>query len=166
MTAKTLTSPIGLNVVNHVGITVSDLSASVKFYEALTGTRIENVDVIGGPLMAAVQGLDKVLIRYANVHLDNINLDLLQYDEPESGRASYDNGDVGAMHMCFEVSDLKAVMARMQEAGITFLGEPMTFQPEDGLSSGFGTNVAYFEDPDGVHLELIEPQGPFKRPVR
>jgi catechol 2,3-dioxygenase-like lactoylglutathione lyase family enzyme len=164
MTDKVLTSTIGLGMVNHVGITVSDLSASIKFYEALTGTKIENVDEIGGPRMAAVQGLDKVLIRYANVHLKNINLDLLEYVEPKSGKAKFDNGDVGAMHMCFEVDDLQAVVERMKAAGVTFLGEPIEFLPEDGLNSGFGTYVAYFEDPDGVHLELIQPQGPFARP--
>ena len=113
--------------------------------------------------MAAVQGLDKVLIRYANVHLQNLNLDLLQYDEPKPGRANYDNGDIGAMHLCFEVDDLEAVYERMKAAGITFSGEPITFQDEDGLQSGQGTTVAYFADPDGVHLEVIQPEGPFVR---
>ena len=74
-------TPIGLSRANHVGIVVSDLDRSIRFYEALTGTRIVNKDAIGGPRMAAVQGLDKVLIRYANVHLDNLNIDLLEYEE-------------------------------------------------------------------------------------
>lgn len=38
----------GFSVVNHVGITVSNLDESVKFYEALTGTKIANRDEIGG----------------------------------------------------------------------------------------------------------------------
>ena len=80
-------NPIGLNRANHVGISVSDLDASIRFYEALTGTKIVNKDVIGGPRMAAVQGLPKVLIRYANVHLANLNIDLLQYDEPKVKKA-------------------------------------------------------------------------------
>ena len=32
-------NPIGLNRANHVGISVSDLDASIRFYEALTGTK-------------------------------------------------------------------------------------------------------------------------------
>ena len=165
MTDKKLKGTIGLSRVNHVGITVSDLDASIKFYEALTGTTIENVDEIGGPRMAAIQGLDKVLIRYANVHLSNINLDLLEYVDPKPVEAKYDNGDIGAMHMCFVVDDLQAIVERTKEAGVTFLGDPIEFKPEDGLKSGYGTYVAYFEDPDGVHLELIQPQGPFARPT-
>ena len=66
--------------------------------------------------MAAVQGLPKVLIRYANVHLANPNIDLLQYDEPKVKKASYDNSDIGAMHLCFEVDDLDAVYQRMRDA--------------------------------------------------
>ena len=157
---------IGLNRANHVGISVSDLDASIRFYEALTGTKIVNKDVIGGPRMAAVQGLPKVLIRYANVHLANLNIDLLQYDEPKVKKASYDNSDIGAMHLCFEVDDLDAVYQRMRDAGLDFAGAPITFQPEDQLAQGFGTKVAYFDDPDGTHLEIIEPQGPFRREVR
>ena len=105
-------NPIGLNRANHVGISVSDLDASIRFYEALTGTKIVNKDVIGGPRMAAVQGLPKVLIRYANVHLANLNIDLLQYDEPKVKKASYDNSDIGAMHLCFEVDDLDDLLLR------------------------------------------------------
>ena len=33
----------GFSVVNHVGITVSNLDESVKFYEALTGTKSQIV---------------------------------------------------------------------------------------------------------------------------
>jgi catechol 2,3-dioxygenase-like lactoylglutathione lyase family enzyme len=119
---------LGLSRANHVGIVVSDLDASIRFYEALTGTTIANKDVIGGPRMAAVQGLEKVLIRYANVHLDNLNIDLLQYEEPAPKTARYDTNDVGAMHLCFEVDDLESVYRRMREAGLQFQGEPLTFQ--------------------------------------
>ena len=156
-------SNIGLNRANHVGIVTSNLDESIKFYEALTGTRIVNKDVIGGPRMAAVQGLDKVLIRYANVHMENLNIDLLQYEQPVPRKSAYANNDIGAMHLCFEVDDLDAVYRRMAEAGIKFQGSPIVFEAGDGLKAGIGTAVAYFDDPDGTHLEIIAPVGPFKR---
>jgi hypothetical protein len=56
-----------------------------------------------------------------------------------------------------------AVYARMQEAGLKFRGEPITFEEGDGLKAGIGTKVAYFDDPDGTHLELIQPVGLFQR---
>lgn len=67
------------------------------------------------------------------------------------------------MHLCSEVDDIDAAMQRLHEIGIEPEGEPIVFQQEDGLKSGFGTAVAYFKDPDGINLEIIAPQGPFKR---
>ena len=104
----------GFSVVNHVGITVSNLDESVKFYEALTGTKIANRDEIGGKRMAQTQGLDDTLIKYANVHLENINIDLLEYVKPKSEKASYSNEQISAMHMCFEVEDIDAAVARLR----------------------------------------------------
>jgi catechol 2,3-dioxygenase-like lactoylglutathione lyase family enzyme len=113
--------------------------------------------------MAKVQGIDKTLIRYATVHLENLNIGLLEYEEPQSEKVTYTNAQISAMHLCFEVDNLESAVKRLQDAGVVFHGEPITFQAEDGLKAGIGTGVAYFKDPDGTNLEIIGPVGPFKR---
>lgn len=153
----------GFSVVNHVGITVSNLEKSIEFYETLTGKKISNKDEIGGKRMAQTQGLDDTLIRYANLHLDNINIDILEYVEPKSTKANYSNEQISAMHLCFEVDDIETAVARMKEIGIEPEGEPIYFEKSDGLKAGFGTGVVYFKDLDGTNLELIAPKGPFQR---
>jgi catechol 2,3-dioxygenase-like lactoylglutathione lyase family enzyme len=153
----------GFTRANHVGITVSNLERSVAFYEALTGTKISNIDEIGGPRMAKTQGLEDTRIKYANLHLENLNMDILEYVLPVPERASYQNNQISAMHLCFEVDDIDAALERLKEIGIEPEGEPIVFQEEDGLKSGFGTAVAYFRDPDGTNLEIIAPTGPFRR---
>ncbi|OBS13657.1 glyoxalase [Elizabethkingia miricola] len=153
----------GFSRANHVGITVSNLEKSIAFYEALTGVKVSNIDEIGGERMAKTQGLEDTRIKYANLHLDNLNIDILEYVLPAPEKTSYQNNQISAMHLCFEVDDIDAAMERLKEIGIEPEGEPIVFQEEDGLKSGFGTAVAYFRDPDGTNLEIIAPQGPFKR---
>lgn len=157
------TKKTGFSRANHVGITVKNLQKSITFYETLTGTKVSNIDEIGGERMAKVQGLDKTLIKYANLHLDNINIDILEYVEPAPEQVSYTNNQISAMHLCFEIDDMDAAIARLKKIGIEPEGEPIIFEEGDGLKSGFGTAVVYFKDPDGTNLELIAPQGPFKR---
>ncbi|RBL92453.1 VOC family protein [Chitinophaga flava] len=153
----------GFSRANHVGIVVTNLDKSIAFYEALTGLKISNRDMIGGDRMAHVMGLDKTLIRYANLHLENLNIDLLEYEQPAPTVAKYDNNQISAMHLCFEVDDIQKAVERLKKAGIKLSGEPIVFQETDGLKNGYGTAVAYFDDPDGTHLEIIEPKGPFQR---
>jgi catechol 2,3-dioxygenase-like lactoylglutathione lyase family enzyme len=154
---------VGFSLANHVGITVSNLERSIAFYEALTGTKVSNIDEIGGPRMAKTQGLEDTRIKYANLHLENLNIDILEYVLPKPETASYHNNQISAMHLCFEVDDIDTAIERLKEIGIQPEGEPIVFQEEDGLKAGFGTAVAYFKDPDGTNLEIIAPQGPFKR---
>lgn len=153
----------GFTRANHVGITVKNLEKSIAFYEALTGTKVSNIDVIGGERMAKTQGLTDTKIKFANLKLDNINLDILEYVIPEAEKASYSNNQISAMHLCFEVDSIDEAMQRLKEIGVEPDGEPIVFEESDGLKAGYGTAVAYFQDPDGTNLEIIAPQGPFQR---
>jgi catechol 2,3-dioxygenase-like lactoylglutathione lyase family enzyme len=56
------------------------------------------------------------------VHLDNINIDLLEYEEPKSDKAFYSNEQITAMHLCFEVDDFDEAVERLKPAGVPFLG--------------------------------------------
>lgn len=95
------------------------------------------------------------------MHLGNVNIDILEYEAPQSTQTQYLNEQISAMHLCFEVENLDAAIARLNELGIEPEGEPIYFEEQDGLKAGFGTGVVYFKDPDGTNLELIAPNGPF-----
>lgn len=153
----------GFSRANHVGITVRNLERSIAFYEALTGVKIANKDEISGARMAETQGLSNTKIKYANLHLDNLNIDILEYVIPKSEQAHYSNEQISAMHLCFEVDDINAAVTRLKSIGVEPSGAPIFFEKSDGLKTGFGTGVVYFKDPDGANLELIAPKGPFKR---
>ncbi|WP_049580221.1 VOC family protein [Streptomyces sp. SBT349] len=159
---------IGLTKANHVGIAVRDLDRSIAFYRALTGRepfvrdRMAGIEPMYGARLTGRVRPGGAMLRYATVQLTNINIDIIQFEEPTPGTAEAGPSDAGAMHLCFEVGDLDAVYDRMTAAGIAFDAPPFTFD-EDNAPKAVGTQVAYFSDPDGVSLELISPAGSFSR---
>ncbi|MEE6258854.1 VOC family protein [Plantactinospora sonchi] len=158
-------APFGLRTAAHVGISVSDLDRSVAFYQALTGVApVVRDETMRGGGFARAQGLPITRLRYATFHLENLGIDLVQFQEPAGEHASVAANRPGSMHLCFQVDDLRGVHQRMRDAGIEFLGEPYTFVVEEvSPPDAAGTEVAYFNDPDGTNLELIAPRGGFAR---
>lgn len=147
----------------HVGISVSDLETAIDFYRALTGRE----PVVADETMHSVpfgraQGLSDANLRYATINIDGLGIDLIEFQEPVGLRTNGAANRPGSMHLCFKVDDFEAVYQRMKEAGYEFLGEDYTFiAGEVTPDAALGTKVAYFNDPDGTNLEIIQPQGGF-----
>ncbi|MFC6021295.1 VOC family protein [Plantactinospora solaniradicis] len=160
------TVTIGLRTAAHVGISVADLDRSVAFYQVLTGVEpVVRDETMHGAGFARSQGLASTRLRYATFRLSNLGIDLIQFLEPAGQPAELAANRPGSMHLCFEVDDLSAVYDRMRNAGLDFLGPPYTFTAQEvSPPEAAGTEVAYFNDPDGTNLELIAPKGGFARP--
>jgi catechol 2,3-dioxygenase-like lactoylglutathione lyase family enzyme len=166
MGAHTLPSAtIGLDTLNHFGVGVSDLDRSVAFYSALTGNDPEARDTWSSGDLGDAVGVDGTsTIDWAVFRLGNVNVDLLDVQEPDPPDQEYQMAGLGGLHVCFEVEDLASVYDRMEEAGIEFKGPHHEVSAEeDGAEEGVGSVVAYFDGPDGEHFELIQPSGPFRR---
>ncbi|MFT2019523.1 VOC family protein [Streptomyces sp. 796.1] len=154
---------INLTRAAHVGISVSDLDTAIDFYRALTGRE----PVVAGETMHSVpfgqaQGLSDANLRYATINIDGLGIDLIEFQEPVALRTNGAANRPGSMHLCFKVDDFDAVYERMKEAGYEFLGDGYTFTAgEVTPDAALGTKVAYFNDPDGTNLEIIQPQGGF-----
>ncbi|MEV4201221.1 VOC family protein [Micromonospora globbae] len=157
---------VGLREAAHVGIAVSDLDRSVAFYQALLGVEpVVRDETMQGAGFARSQGLPSTRLRYATFNLTNLGIDLIQFLDPVAEPSRPAANRPGSMHLCFRVEDVRAVHARMREAGFDFLGDPYTFAAgEVNPAEALGTEVAYFNDPDGTNLELIAPKGGFARP--
>ena len=59
--------------------------------------------------------------------------------------------DVGIRHLAIAVTDLDAVYGGLKSRGVEFVTEPETSK---------GVRVAFFTDPDGNYLHLIERETP------
>ncbi len=151
--------------VGHLGICVSDLARSMRFYRDLCGFRaLSQVDVEG-------EEADRLLrlagVRQRTVFLerDGVRLALFAYRSPPA----QGSGEPRAMNECgfaalmLRVDDLDATLARFREAGVRVLDDTRTDHP------AYGSKLVFVCDPDGTLIELIEipgdPYTPFGGPV-
>lgn len=117
--------------LDHTALHVADLEASVSFYENVFG--LEEKPAPGDP----------TIIRWLD--LGPAELHLIRYD-----------GDIPAtnkaVHFAFRVTDLDAVVARVQELGIPYSDWPgvastISVRPD-------GIRQIYVQDPDGYWIEV------------
>ncbi|WP_433539655.1 VOC family protein [Streptosporangium sandarakinum] len=154
-------TPMDLTRAAHVGISASDLGASIAFCKALTGREPGVADeTMHSVPFGGSQGPPVAKPRYATVDLDDIGIDLIRFQEPLGERTNGAANRPGSMHPRFKADDFNAVHQSMKEAGRNFLGADHTLlagevTPDEAL----GTRVAYFNDPDGTGLEIVRTEG-------
>ena len=117
--------------IEHANITVSNVNASVAFYQKLFGARIR------------WEGTNSSGNRAAHVGVDDTYLSL--FEAEQAGRAPRGYGSVGVNHLAFEVDDLAVFRRRLNERGIEIHLEA-DYEPGERI---------YFMDPDGVEIELV-----------
>ncbi len=138
-------------VLSHVGVCVSDVEASTRFYcEALGFEAAEAFDVGDefGPLME----LDGVQLHSQFLRRDGQAIELLSFAQPEPGGAKDRRPmtQFGLTHLCFRVDDVEAVAAAVATHGGTVLEHTRTTLADGAL------DFVYCTDPDGVRLELMK----------
>ena len=124
--------------VHHVGFVVSDLAASVAFYEEMFGARdVLRVDEEGFSLVfLELPGTLLELLVYAEGARDGV---------PEAS-------SLGAGHLALEVDDVAEAQERLEAHGVRFQGPAL--RVTDGPSAGYVLTFAL--DPDGNRIELIQ----------
>jgi catechol 2,3-dioxygenase-like lactoylglutathione lyase family enzyme len=139
--------------VGHVGITVSDLDRSVRFYRDVLGFEVSNPVQVSGPFFEQVTGVPGCVIDVAFARGLGHIVELLCYREPKDRKNStLRSCDPGFWHLCLKVRDIDQVVRALRASGFEALSEVQTAEepPVTGL------RVVYVRDPDGVGLELIE----------
>ena len=141
--------------LHHVGITVKDLDASIRFYHDVLGLEFSNQPSpwFDGPELGPAVGVAGAALRQVSLLLGDTTLELLEYKSPPSAtEAPLLSNCVGASHVAFLVEDIYAKKAELEEQGISFYSDVNTV--DEGVLAGW--RWVYFEDPDGYPLELVE----------
>ena len=140
---------------SHVGITVRDLDRSVRFYHDLIGLEIvtEPSPWFDGPELGRGVGVHGAALRQVCLRLGDTMIELLEYRSPASDTdRPLLSHSIGASHIAFQVADIRAAKAELEEAGVTFYSDVNVV--DDGVLAGW--RWVYFADPDGYPLELVE----------
>ena len=132
----------------HLGLCVSDLERSVRFYREAFGFEEDAarppIEVKGEPA-ATLLGLPEVHLRAVYLGRDGFCLELLAYPAPgavadPTPRAMNRSG---LSHLSFEVDAIEPVAARVRAAGGQVL-ESSRIPP-----------AVFVTDPDGTRIELV-----------
>ena len=172
--------------VHHFGITVSDMSRSIKFYTEVLGGRIITTGTgFAGPeihsslLQREVETsqpstpnlngeheLDVVFIQYANAVIE-----LLRYHSPSPDNSTFPASPAvtsspavpNAMHVCFRVrsdvdfAEFHASIERESHAlGMTQVKCNPIFRVVNPGADFDGWNLIYCKGPDGEQLEFVQ----------
>lgn len=139
-------------VFSHLGVCVSDLGASLRFYcEALGFERAERHEI--GQDFAALMELDRVALTSQFVRRGPTAIELLAFAEPRPEGTAHRRPvhRLGLTHLSFRVRDVAAVARRIAEFGGAVVAPTMT-----SIELGPATlEFVYCTDPDGVRIELM-----------
>jgi len=130
-----------VNKLDHIGIAVKDLQATLKFYEETLGLKSTGVEVV-----------EEQKVRVAFLPIGDTEVELLESTEEDGPIAKFiaKNGE-GIQHMAYSVDDIVVAIAEMKEKGVRMIDET----PRYGAG---GAKIAFChpKSTSGVLVELCQ----------
>lgn len=124
--------------VEHIGIAVKDLNASISLYEQLLGSPCYKTESV------ASEQVDTAFFLQ-----NHTKIELLASTDPQGVIAKFiDKKGEGLHHIAFEVPDINAEMSRLKNAGFTLLN--------DEAKKGADNKLVCFIHPKNCNGVLIE----------
>jgi catechol 2,3-dioxygenase-like lactoylglutathione lyase family enzyme len=135
--------------LNHVGITVTDLDASLAFYCEIVGFELSLRTRVGGEWFDTLTRNEGADIEIAMLRLGDFTLQLVQYRASGGIALPLAHHNIGNPHLSIEIEDVEA---RHREISASGLHGPT---PVVDIM-GTGIRSFYVHDPDGVPVELLQ----------
>lgn len=140
---------------SHIGICVTDLDRSVRFYTRVFGfALLYQLDFENNEVAATMEQDGK--FRSAMLIRDDIHIELLQWvDVPTTGSGvRKPMTELGFTHLSFRVEDVDGLTEDILAAGGTLVETTRTVLGDaDDPTSG---RFIYLTDPDGTRIELMQ----------
>jgi catechol 2,3-dioxygenase-like lactoylglutathione lyase family enzyme len=158
---KGATKPAAVSGVESVGMTVSDMEASVDFYtRVLTFEKVSDVEVAGDEY-ERLQGVFGVRMRVVRLRLGDETIELTEYLAPKGRPVPVDSrsNDRWFQHFAVITSDMEKAYAWLRQHKVQHASTGPQTLPVWNKNAG-GIKAFYFKDPDGHALEILQfPEG-------
>jgi catechol 2,3-dioxygenase-like lactoylglutathione lyase family enzyme len=142
--------------VDAIGITVSEMNRSVKFYTEVLGFKeISDEEVFGSPY-EQLQGIFGLRMRIVRLQLNDEFIELTDYltsggrSIPEDAKSN----DLFFQHIAIVVSDMDKAYERLRKNMVMHVSTGPQTIPASNVAAA-GIKAFYFHDPDMHNLELI-----------
>lgn len=139
----------------EVGLPVIDLARMLEFYrDVLSCSEVRRADIPAALSRAIRTGS----AGYVNVWLRTPNGEVIKLVSPpaaptQTARSDFSADRTGFAYLTFYCRDLDAVLTKALQFGAVLRSDRST------LSGTLGLKLAFFEDPEGNVIELVEPNG-------
>lgn len=130
-----------VNKVDHIGIAVSNLEESLKFYEGVLGLK-----------SAGTETVEEQKVTVAFLPIGDTEVELLESTSEDGPIAKFiEKNGQGVQHIAFRVDDIEAAIAEMKDKGIRMIDE----KPRYGAG---GAKIAFChpKSTNGVLIELCQ----------
>ncbi|HHY77134.1 MAG TPA: methylmalonyl-CoA epimerase [Clostridiales bacterium] len=130
--------------VDHIGVAVSNLEESIKFYEEVLGLKCQGTEVV-----------EEQKVKVAFLPIGDTEIELLEATEPDSPIAKFiEKKGQGVQHIAFRVDDIEKALEEMRSLGIKLIDE----KPRYGAG---GARIAFLhpKSTNGLLVELCERKG-------
>jgi len=139
----------------HVNVCVRDMERSIRFYQSLGFTKVNDFTLddpsVGDALGIKAKKLRGVFMRLGNDENAPV-LDLVQFiDPPTQGQPYPTLNNVGICRIAFTVDDIDKTYEQLKALKVDFVAPLKKIDGPGGAKIG----VVCFKDPDGTILELI-----------
>ena len=137
--------------IHHVGVIVSDMEKALEFYRDILGAKLLFREKAGPDYLEEGTGIKDACAKMVVIKIGSATLELIEYINPKTKAERLKPCSIGTFHLSLEVDDIYKAIEELQKKGVEFTSVP-------NISGGEfeGWVWAYFKDPDGHQLELVE----------
>jgi catechol 2,3-dioxygenase-like lactoylglutathione lyase family enzyme len=146
---------VSVQRLSHIGVCVSDLEHSVKFYRDALGFRELSRLAVEGAESERLLAIDGGELQAVYLERDGTRIELLYY--PVAG---YRPGDapcpmnrLGFTHFSLRVENIDSTIAEVEQAGGRCLADTRID------NEAWHTAAVFVTDPDGLRIELLQAAG-------